>query len=608
MGTINSKPVPWGPTLSAFFVLSTLLLLVMPRTHAGEADWTPLAAIRFGNIDAIDAEDGDLATFMKSIRNDGRFIPPLHTLVGPEIRNTTFYGLTYEGWLEGLLLAPPAPGPTQTLWVFPVDNRDEYMTQMANLGLSEYEGMDGVTRLRELDADGNAHTWFMEWLPGNVAIFGGSRDAVAATRRIYAENVAARGLLHHAGGQYVEPDAMLRLFPGRVASWQDHEFGQYWWRDSIGKLTDDLVAYWGPNPARERLLRSLAERFVLWPRNFESLDLSLWFEREGIEWRMAVRGESGFTGRGQLATLRQTPERAGLAYAVPFTPARFADLGDRLGAFLLGAAGGVVSQEVRAAATTLWAALADAGLREATQCWIAPPPGRPELGAARLLVSDWAAPDRLSGALQALEALIEPGTPVAYALGQMGLVAAMSTYGDDPDAKILRIDPANGSPEAEPYYHGGLVLRRSGSRVVMVAGSGRADADQMRAVMAYRTALADETLAYDGPGQGDVRLAFSRMGEGGATFLAIFHPVRFLQLCLVEAADWRPRSPDQHEPLSTQLAREMLEYGAGRAWTAAGEADPGQYTISGGIPWQSLARISAALGITESISMDGNGE
>ncbi|MCD8139737.1 MAG: hypothetical protein LUE17_08165 [Planctomycetaceae bacterium] len=600
IGTKRGRVLPLVPVV--------LFLALSVTARAGDADWTPLAAIRFGNIDAIDAEDGDLATFMKSIRNDGRFIPPLHTLVGPEIRNTTFYGLTYEGWLEGLVLAPPTPGPTQNLWIFPVDNRDEYMTQMANLGLSEYEGMDGVTRLRELDADGNAHTWYMEWLPGNVAIFGGSRDAVAATRRIYAENIAARGLLHHAGGQYVEPDVMLRFFPARVASWQDSEFGQYWWRNKVGKLTDDLVAFWSPNPARERLLRSLAERFVLWPRNFESLDLSLWFEREGIEWRMAVRGETDFTGRGQLATLRQTPERVGLAYAVPVTPARFAQIGERLGAFLLGAAGGVVSQEVRVAATDLWAALAEGGLREAIACWVAPPPGRPELGAARMLISEWATPERLAESLQAIETMIQPGTPVAYTLGQMGLAASLESYGGDPDAKILRIVPAGGEPESEPYYDGGLVLRRSGSRVVLVAGSGRADADQMRAVMAYRAALADDTLAYDGPGRGDVRLAFTRMGEGGATFLSVFHPVRFLQLCLVEAADWRPRSPDQHEPLSTQLAREMLEYGAGRAWTAGGEADPGRYIITGGIPWQSLARVSAALGITESISMDGIGE
>lgn len=594
--------------LPCLLTLLALLACVIPSRAAEGSDWATLAVIRFGNIDAIDAEDGELAAFMKSTRNDGRFIAPLHTLIGPEIRNNTFFGIAFEGWMEGVVLVPPAPGPVQHVWVFPVDNRDEYMTQLANFGLTEYEGMDGVTRLRELDSDGNPHTWYMEWLPGNVAIFGASREAVAATKRIYAENVAARGLLHQAGGRYVEPDVTLRLEPGRLATWQDSEYGLYWWRQKIGKLTTDLINFWQPNPARERLINVLADRLTLWPRSIESLEMTVWFEREGIEWRLASRGSAPASRRGQLNTFRLVPERTALAYAVPVTEMRFREWGDQVGELLLGAAGGVVSQEARAAAGSVFASLEAAGLQEATVCWVSPPPGQPELGGARLLVAEWQDPASLDTAFADMVSRLGDNTPVGTAFSQMGFTARLEPYSGDSGARVLWLRPTAGGEEQAPYYHGGIVARQRGNRLVLVAGEGRQDASQMQRVMSYRASLADEVFAYDGPGLGDVRNAFSRMGASGATFLAILDPVRFLQMCLVEAADWRPRSPDQHEPLSTQLAREMLEYGAGRAWTVSGEADAGVATFTGGIPWQSLSRLSAALGITESISMDGNGD
>lgn len=578
-------------------------------SRAGEgSDWATLAVIRFGNIDAIDAEDGELAAFMKSIRNDGRFIPPLHALIGPEIRNNTFFGIAFEGWMEGVVLVPPAPGPVQHVWAFPVDNRDEYMTQLANFGLTEYEGMDGVTRLRELDSDGNPHTWYMEWLPGNVAIFGANREAVAAAKRIYAESVAARGLLHQAGGRYVEPDITLRLEPGRLVAWQDSEYGLYWWRQKIGKLTTDLINYWQPNPARERLINVLADRFTLWPRSIASLEATVWFEREGIEWRLTLRGDAPASRRGQLNTFRQVPERTALAYAVPVSEARFRDWGVQVGELLLGAAGGVVSQEARAAARAVFARLEAAGLQEATACWVSPPSGQPELGGTRLLVAEWRDPASLDAAFTDMMSSLGDGTPAGVAFSQMGFAVRLEPYGDDTGSRVLWLRPSAGGEERTPYYHGGIVARLRGNRLVLAVGEGRQDAGQMRRVMEYRASLAEEVIAYDGPGQGDVRNAFSRMGASGATFLAVFDPVRFLQMCLVEAADWRPRSPDQHEPLSTQLAREMLEYGAGRAWTVCGEAEAGAATFTGGIPWQNLSRLSAALGITESISMDGNGD
>lgn len=584
------------------------LLPVFPLRAADANDWSALLVVRFGNIDAIDAEDGDLALFLKSIRNDGRFTPPMRTLVGPEIRNPTFFGVVFEAWLEGVVLVPVSVGRPELLWVFPVDNRDEYMMQLANHGLSEYEGMDGVTILREMDADGNVHTWHMEWLPGNVAVFGASREAVAAARQLYAENSAARGLLARpgAGRGFLEPDAAVRVFPPRLAAWQSREPGQYWWRESIDRLTNDLIEYWQPSPARIRLIRSLAEKLTLWPIGLSRVELSLWIEPKGVEWTLDAEGAFEGAGRTQLEVLRNIPDRAALAWAVPVSVDSLNAFGGRMGAFLLGAAGGVVTQDARSEARDFFDVLIAADSREVAMAWVPPPQANPELGAARLLLVNHQNGEAVELAWDRLGRVFAPGSPAVQAFAQMGIQIEFTPDPIDRFTADLRVYPDGGDAASRdnPYYHATLVMRHRGHLAALVVGESRGDPEVRRQVAEYRASLADSAVLGGGPGGPDVREAFTRVGAGGASFLAFLEPVRFLQLCLVEAGDWRPRSPDQHEPLSTQLAREMLEYGSERAWTASGLATAGKWTFGGGIEWRSLARLAAALGITESIAMD----
>ncbi len=586
-------------------LLSLLLFsaLSLPASALGGEGFSPLLVFRFGNIDALDAEDGDLAVFLKSIRNDGRFIPPMRTLVGAAIRNPTFFGVTYEAWVEGALLAPDSPGALELVWVFPVDNRDEYLAQLVNQGLNEYEGMDGVSVLREIGSDGSMRAWYLEWLPGNIAVFGARREAVTATRETYEENSAAAGLLAPPGGRGVEPDATLRLSPPRLASWQNEEAGAYWLREEIDRLVTDILAYWNPNPARARLIGRLADDLAAWPRTVESVDVNLWFEQEGVEWRLRAGGAFAERPRGRLDLLRTLPDRTALAYASPMTEATveafvygFADLA-------LGAAGGVVSQEARDTARSLYDRVRAAGLREAAWAWIAPPPGRPELGGARLLATEWDNPGELPAAWDALEAALLPDTPLSRALSQLGWNVLLRRDGMEPDAARLTILPLGGA-DAAPLYDAVFACGREGNRAVIAGGPSRTDGAARADVAAYRAGLADECVRETGDGTPDIRSAFTRVDAGGAGMAGIFSPVRFLQVALVEAADWQPRSADQLEPLSTQLAREMLEYGAGDAWTAAGVGTRGLLDVNGGVSWRSLSRLCAALGITESIGMD----
>ncbi|MCD7896899.1 MAG: hypothetical protein LUG50_09535 [Planctomycetaceae bacterium] len=575
------------------------------RTTAGEPDWSPLAVIRIGNIDALDAEDGDLALFIKSIRNDGRFIPPVRTLIGPEIRNPTFFGLTFETWLEGVLMVPREPGNPQGVWLFPVDSRDEYMSQLSSLGISEYEGMDGVTILREIDADGNVRTWYMEWLPGNIAVFGRHRRSVEAARALYAENSAARGLLAGPGGRIIEADVTVRLYPPRLSTWQVDEPGMYWWREKVDLITRDLLDYWQPGSARTRLMYALADRLALWPRSMKQMDLAMWFEPDGVEWRLSVNGDWRPAAAGQLETIRALPERTAMAYAVLVTVPSLAVMGDFAGDFLLAAAGGVVTQEARTMVLELFAAVLAGGPTEITAAWIAPPVNRPELGGARMAIIDMDRPEMVGPFWRNLLAAVQPGTPVSLVLSQIGLELLVVPETHGPGTAVVEAYPFGGVQRGDGPLHSALyVSRMAGSRLVVVGGGRPGDDDAVRRVAEYRIALADEAAANDTDGTADVRSVLTRMGPQGAAFLGLFAPVRFLQLALVETGDWRPRSPDQHEPESSQLAREMLEYGTARAWSVVGENSPGNWRFHGEITWSSLARLSAALGITESIGMD----
>lgn len=586
------------PAIAAGVFFLALALPVL----AEETAWSPLLTVRFGNIDAIDAEDGELARFVRNVRNDGRFLPPMRTLIGPEIRNPTFFGVTFEGWVEGVVLASSLPGATRLVWAFPVDNRDEYLTLMTNQGLTEYEGMDGVSILREMGADGNILTWYMQWLPGNVAVFGADREAVMAARRVYADRSAARGLLSGAGGRYVNPDVTVRLDMPALAAWQDREAGSYWWRERIDKLTRDLVGYWKPGNARERVIWSMADALTMWPRETRRFDASFWFEPEGVEWRLEVDRDYALSRKSDLGLLRSLPDRTAVASASPVNPASFSRQMDWLGELLLSSAGGVVTREARDTARAFGSLLADGGVREAVAALIPPPTGYPELGGARLLVTEWQNPSQADRAWSRAAELLGSDETVANAFSQMGLRVKVETDELDPGTLGITISPAD-EAATDAYYHGTWSYRREGSVAALVTGVDRDDAADRDKVREYRGNLAANTVSYGGEGGPDIRTVFTRVGPDGASWAGLFEPVRFLQFCLIEAADWRPRSPDQHEPLSTQLAREMLEYSSGRAWTAVGDSRLNHWRFDGGLTWDSLTRLAAALGISESIGM-----
>lgn len=591
--------------LAATAVLTALLSFCLaPRSEAGDGDGRSLLGmVRFGDVDALDAEESPLASFVKSIRNDGRFIPPMRTLAGPSICNPTFFGVVYEAWMEMLILAPDDAGPPELVWVFPVDSRDEYLAYLVNQGLSEYEGMDGVTVLRETERDGEVRVRHMEWLPGNVVVFGDDRAAVVAVRRLYAENSASRGLLARAGGEYVEPDLMLRFFPARLVEWRLGEPAEYWWSGFVDMLTRDLLSGWRPNAARSRLVGSLAESLVLWPRGLEKVEFGVWFEREGVEWKMEVDGAGTPPIRSQLDIMRAVPGRAAMAYAVPFSSAAFDRAADLVGAFLLGAAGGVVNAEGRELAIRFRRTLETAGLAEAVYGWLPPPAGGPEYGASRFLVTDWTRPGGLDAALATVRQAFGAASPLRQIFVQMGLEATLRVDEPLPGAAEMEIRPAGDKPR-EPYYRALFGCAVNGGRMALVVGAGRGDPEERRAVAHYRLSEARRMVEPAPEGPPEVRRAFVRMERAGASLLGIFDPVRFMQLALVEAADWRPRSPDQQEPLSTQLAREMLEYGSAGPWTLEGRARIDGWSFTGGVSWSSLTRLTAALGITESIGME----
>ncbi len=568
-----------------------------------------MAVLRLGNIDALDAEDGPLAQFIKGIRNDGRFIPPARTLAGPEIRNPTFFGLTYEAWLECAVMTPLQPGPLEPVWVFPVDSRDEYMSQMASLGFAEYEGMDGVTTLREIDPDGVARVWNMEWLPGNVAVFGSRREAVTAVRENYAANSAARGLLYGIAGKFANPDLSLRLYPKRLVGWRDRDGAEYWWRDKVDRLTRDLVSYWKPSPARTRLMDQLREATAVWPLGYGQIDLNVWFEESEVEWRLDVDGEWQVADTGELTSLRSMPERTAFAYAAPLSNQSLRLWGERLGRFILGAAGGGVIREARVAAQTLLDVFLEGELTEAAFGWVLPPAGRPELGVSRVLVTEWDNPDAVTAAWREALLALGPGTPLTQVISQLGLETLVVPSIVGPRTATLAIYPMGGLAKSEaPYFNALYCLERVGNRLVLVGGDRPGDDDTMRKAAEYRKGLARDIGAAGGPGTAEIQNAFSRMGPEGASLLGILCPVRFMQFALVESADWRPRAPDQHEPLSTLFAREMLEYSPARAWAFAGVGDLKRWRLNGSLTWQSLSRLSAALGITESIGMEGENE
>ena len=592
-------------------LLAFVLVLGFSRhetARAASPAWSPLAVMRVGNIDALDSDEGDLAAFMRLIRNDGRFTPPLRALIGPEIRNPTFLGLIYEAWIECAALIPERPGNIESVWIFPVDSRDEYMSQLENRGVSEYEGMDGVSTLRETGLDGTVRVWHLEWLPGNVAVFGSNRDAVTETRRLYAENRAARGLLAARGGQFLDPDIVVRFYPSHIVGWQNSESGIYWWRERLTLLSRDLLAYWRPGTARARLIQSQTERLIAWPRTLNSVELSVWLEPEGVEWRLEAAGEfSPAPVKSDLSLLRWLPERTALGFAVPSDRAWLQSRASEVGELLLAAAGGAVSTEARRTAGIFLDVLLAADPRQSAVAWVAPPATSPQLGGTSLLLMEWRHPGGLAQAKELLVDAIGGDSAISSVLTQMGVNASLTPVVDDPDSFYVTAGPVSSDAGAESSFDAVYTWRVDDGVMILAGGKGRVDPGARARILEYRNGLIDEILTerkVNPSGTKDARQAFLRMGPRGASFIGFFDPVSFIQLVLIEAADWRPRSPDQLEPQSVVMAREMLEYGTADAWSVSGEADPGSWRLDGGMSWQSLVRLSAALGITESIGMD----
>ncbi len=350
------------------------------------------------------------------------------------------------------------------------------------------------------------------------------------------------------------------------------------------------------------MMQALTEEFAIWPRQFDRVQINIWFEEEGIEWRLGILGGGGPPVLSQLPLLRTLPERTALGYATPITPESLARFGAFSAAMLVGGAGGVVTAEARQQGEALFSLIERAQPSEMAAAWVSPPAGRPELGGARLLVTDWARPELLDTAIPMVMDAIQPGSMVAQTLSQIGWKVEITLDPEIEGAGEMRILPADN--EADPYYHAAFVVRRNTGRIALAIGDTRVDATARNDILLYRAELANNAVFSEGDGDAATRNAYVRMGQRGASRIGIFDPVRFIQLALIESADWRPRSPDQHEPLSTQLAREMLDYGSAGAWTIVGERSAPGWQISGGIGWESLARLAGALGITESIGME----
>ena len=589
--------------------IAWLVLAAAALARAGEGDAAAMQEIlilRVDNIDAIDAVDSSLVVFLSSMKSDAAYIAPLRTLVGPQLRNPFLSGLVADAWLEGLLLAPVRPGPLEWVWIFPVENRDDYLADLERQGMSNAEGMDDVSVLTDTDGAGKVAVYYLEWLPGNIAIFGRDRSAVRAAWDIYETASAGHGLLAAARGRELSPDAMLRMTPFRFASWQDKDSGVYWWRTQVMRLASELVEFWGPEPARARLMTSLAEDLAALPSAWNGCELDLWFMEDAVEWRFLLVGASARPGPlSQLSAMRRLPAGAAQAYALAIDGNTFADLEGFVGRLLLGAAGGVTPPAARDVASSFSRMLSQAGAMQAAVAWLPAPFDSPTFGSTRLMLVEWARPELLDAAWLVFEAGIASEGPVAAFFAQLGWHAVLELPEAAPGSGRLVIRPVGrGAGNREPpYYDAGFAIRRLGKWLALAWGACGAAGQDLDATLRYRAAMAEAALMGGEPaGSPDTRRAFILMGPDGASFLMTLNPVRFLQMLSAEAADWRSLAPDEPEPLSVHLAKEMYEYrDIGGAWSLAGERKDGFWDVNGRISWDSLRAFGAALGVSETI-------
>ncbi|MDR3211479.1 MAG: hypothetical protein LBU79_06145 [Planctomycetota bacterium] len=574
------------------------LLLSLAQTAAADTDpaaINEILVIRLDNVDNLDSSESSLARFITALR-DGESYSPVRSLLGPALRNPFLTGLNVDAWVEGVILPHPTSENLFLIWTFPVEDQDAYLEALIRLGMTETGGDGESTRLSMIEADGEQQDYFIDWLPGNLAVFGISREAVRVVRQIYELAGASRGLLANRGRATYPPDLAVRFFPARFAALQGSEAGVYWWREQIGRLAEELSNYLDPAPPRRRLILSLFEDLASLPLSYSQLEASLWLGDDVIDWRLAVNASRsappgfGPEGKSELSSLRRLPEEATLSYALATDPAYLNYLTTLTSRILLGAAGGVVPLAAREAMSGLWERIRAANPRQAGLAWLNADPEHVAEGASRILLLEWEKPALLAGwGSSLLESLVSQ--PVIYALGEIGWQLELTEMPDPPGCYSLTVRPVNDAES--PYLSVTLVVRASGPWVALAWGRPGPET----AVRLDKRVT--DVLAADGPGPPAARQVFTLMEREGAGSAFILFPVRLLSLFLGEAADWSNRPPDTDEPMSTRIAREMQGYRDAGAWYAVGTPDSDQYIWNGSLSWESLYAFAAALGLAE---------
>ncbi len=583
-----------------FLALVLILGSVATALEAEPGDMREILVLRFSDVERLDSQDSELVQFMADLHSEGTIRPPLQTIIGSSIKNPFFSGLAIDAWIEGIVLAPTRPGLLNLVWIFPVDNQDSYLTTLMRQGLSDTDGVGDISILSELDPEGNIKYYYLEWLPGNLAVFGTDRYAVQSAKDIYESAGASRGLLGAMVGHEIAPDIKVHFLPSRFAGWQNSEIGVYWWRTQVERLVTDFIAFWRPEPARAKLMQSIAEDLASWPLSMNLLEFDIWFDEIGIEWRLRASAQDNITRpQSQLATIRRIPENSAITYAIATDAAMFRDMETLIGRLLLGAAGGVVPSGAKDVATAFADTLRRASLTEASIAWIAPPSSNPGLRSTRLTVTEWQYPELLETAWLVLESALNSEGPVQAALTQLGWELQLQSFGDGQCRLIITSSDGNQSPR-KIIFDSIFTAQLSGRLLALAWGA--VNDRQPEMLREYQKELVNPVFRSDPPGTANVRQAFTMVGSTGASMMVVFSPVTFIQTVLSEAADWRMLALDEEEPLSTKIAKEMYEYrDTGEAWLMTGTQRQGISLSDGRISWSSLKALAVSIGLTDNV-------
>ncbi len=581
--------------LSALDPSSAVLALDADSGEMGE-----IMVLRFSDVERLDSQDSELVQFMADLHNQGTIRPPLQSIIGSSIKNPFFSGLAVDAWIEGILLVPTRPGPLSLVWIFPVDNQDSYLTTLMRQGLSDTEGIGDISVMSELDPDGNIKYYYLEWLPGNLAVFGTERNAVQSARAIYESAGASRGLLGTVIGHEIAPDIKVSFQPSRFAGWQHSETGVYWWRTQIDRLVTDFIAFWRPEPARAKLMQSLAEDLASWPMSMSRLEFDVWFDEIGIEWRFRTTGHGNDTRpQSELATIRHIPGNSAITYAMAFDAAMFRDMENLVGRLLLGAAGGVVPSGAKDVATAFADTLRRASLTEASVAWIAPPSSNPGLRSTRLVVSEWQNPELLEAAWLVLESALNSEGPVQAALAQLDWELELQSIDDGQCRLTISLSDGNQLPRKNIFDC--IFTARLSGRMLAMAWGAVNDREPVL-VKEHQLEIVADVFRPDQQGTANVRQAFTMVGSAGASMMIVFSPVTFIQMVLSEAADWRLLALDEEEPLSAKIAKEMYEYrDTGKSWLMTGTQRQGISLVDGRLSWNSLKALAVSIGLTDNV-------